>query len=203
MADAPVSAKFSYRFLPLESPLPSPDLFFISHCPEGKKGGHTRSGKLGSRPHTKRALLPRDPLEQSLQLVPHWEEDRQDRPASMSTHSLASLLTYQTTDNRSMSNNQHILLYSLKLENDRLQPHWSSATLPIPEGGLTTEIVVRFRTWCSMGIRVRQESFPFIWISLHRLLRREPVPYTSALSARILFLGLSRTYGLISAMMGF
>jgi hypothetical protein len=37
MAEAPVSAKFSYRFLPLESPRPSPDLGIVSaHCPDGE-----------------------------------------------------------------------------------------------------------------------------------------------------------------------
>jgi len=138
MADAPVSAKFSYRFLPLESPLPSPDLFFLSRCSELRIGRHTRNGKLGLRPHTKRALLPLDPLEQSRQLVPHLAVIRQGTRARGYISTLTSelvIMTYQTTDDRSMSNHEHILLYSLKLEDDRFQPHLSSATLPIARGG--------------------------------------------------------------------
>jgi len=42
MADAPVSAKFSYRFLPLESPLPSPDLFCQSKMWKGEEGTYQK-----------------------------------------------------------------------------------------------------------------------------------------------------------------
>lgn len=44
------------------------------------------------------------------------------------------------------------------------------------EAGLTAQVVVRLGSWSSMGIRIRQESFPLVGVPLHRLLRRKTVP---------------------------
>jgi hypothetical protein len=46
--------------------------------------------------------------------------------------------------------------------------------------------VVRFRSRRAMGIRIGQESLPFIRVSLFRLLRTQTIPYTTvAISFRL------------------
>lgn len=61
-----------------------------------------------------------------------------------------------------MTDNQQIILTPLQLENNTFEPH--------------TQIMITFRSGCSMRIRVGEETGPFVGVEFHGFLRREAVP---------------------------
>jgi hypothetical protein len=83
----------------------------------------------------------------------------------------AGASAYQTPNDGSMTNDEHVLLYPLQLKDDRFQPDCLLAEVNSGQTTqLTTQVVIRLCARGTMSIRISQESFPFIRISLHCLL---------------------------------
>lgn len=82
-----------------------------------------------------------------------------------------------------MSDDKQVVLVSLEFKDDRFQsdyPQSVSRHLANSQGILTTQVVVRLGSGCTVRIRIGQESFPFIRVHLLGFLGRQAVPDTTA-----------------------